>query len=83
MLNINGSYQHGGYVPDGASLTMTKTGDGTIHYTSDGSDPCLQGGAISGSASFSLPFILGDTKQMKARVLNSDEWIYIAKFILR
>jgi hypothetical protein len=74
VFNINGSYQHGGYVPPGASLTMTKTGGGTIWYTTDGSDPRLQGGAVSGSASSTLPFILNDTKQIKARVLDSGDW---------
>ena len=67
--------QHGGYVSAGASLTMTKNGGGTIWYTTDGSDPRLQGGAVSGSASSSLPYILNGTKQIKARVRNSsDEW---------
>ena len=73
-FNINGSYQHGGYVPAGASLTMTKTGDGTIWYTTDPNDPRLQGGGISPSASDTLPFILNDTKQIKARVLDSGDW---------
>ena len=74
VFNINGGYQHGGYAPAGASLTMTKTGGGTIWYTTDGSDPRLQGGAVSGSASTTLPFILSDTKQIKARVLYNGDW---------
>ena len=72
-FNINGSYQHGGYVPSGASLTMTNAG-GTIHYTTDGSDPRLQGGAVSGSASSALPYTLNDTKKIKARVLDTGGW---------
>ena len=40
VFNINGSYRHGGYVPDDASLTMTNpNGPSTIWYTLDGTDP--------------------------------------------
>ncbi|MHC4739934.1 MAG: chitobiase/beta-hexosaminidase C-terminal domain-containing protein, partial [Planctomycetota bacterium] len=40
VFNINGSYQHGGYVSEGSSLTMTNpNGSGTIYYTVDGNDP--------------------------------------------
>jgi len=40
VFNINSTYQHGGYVADGASLTMDNpNGSGTIYYTTDGSDP--------------------------------------------
>jgi len=39
VYHINGSYQHGGYVPAGAALSMTP--GGTIWYTLDGSDPRL------------------------------------------
>ena len=74
VFYINGSYQHGGYVSAGASLTMTKTGGGTIYYTTDGSDPRLVGGAVSGSASTSLPFTLNDTKHIKARVKDGSNW---------
>ncbi|MHC5061354.1 MAG: lamin tail domain-containing protein [Planctomycetota bacterium] len=74
VFNINGSYQHGGYVPAGASLTITKSDSGTIYYTTDGSDPRLQGGSVSGSASSSLPYTLNDTKQIKTRVKDGSNW---------
>jgi hypothetical protein len=41
--------QHGGQVPDGFPLLIS-TSDGTIYYTSDGSDPRLEGGAINPNA---------------------------------
>jgi len=74
VFYINSSYQHGGYVPAGATLTMTKTGGGTIYYTTDGSDPRLAGGAVSGSALTSLPYTLNNTKYIKARVKDSSNW---------
>ncbi|MFT5855056.1 MAG: hypothetical protein ACI8XO_002304, partial [Verrucomicrobiales bacterium] len=41
--------QHGGDVPPGFNLTMSD-GDGTMYYTTDGSDPRLEGGALNPSA---------------------------------
>jgi hypothetical protein len=39
-FNINGSYQHGGYISAGSALAMTNpSGTGTIYYTTNGSDP--------------------------------------------
>jgi len=39
VFRINGSYQHGGYIPTGAALSMTAAD--TIWYTLDGIDPRL------------------------------------------
>ena len=78
VFKINGSYQYGGYIPAGASLDMTKNGGGTIYYTTDGSDPRLQGGSVSGSASSSLPYTLNDTKHIKARVKDGVNWSALA-----
>ncbi len=40
IFHINGSYQHGGYVSSGSTLTITQsTPSGTLYYTTDGSDP--------------------------------------------
>ena len=43
-FNINGSYQHGGYVAAGAALSMSGAG-GAVWFTLDGSDPRLSGSA--------------------------------------
>ena len=41
--------QHGGDVPPGFNLTMSG-GDGTMYFTTDGSDPRLPGGALNPGA---------------------------------
>ena len=44
IFNINGSYQHGGYISDGDILTITNPNEsGTIYYTLDGNDPGIPG----------------------------------------
>ncbi len=44
IFNINGGYQHGGYISDGDSLSMINPNTGgTIYYTTDGQDPRLWG----------------------------------------
>jgi len=40
VFTINGTYQHGGDISTGDSLSMTNhNGSGTVYYTLDGSDP--------------------------------------------
>jgi len=40
VFNVNGSYQHGGYISASDTLTITNPGSsGTIYYTLDGNDP--------------------------------------------
>jgi hypothetical protein len=40
VFNVNGSYQHGGYISAGSVLTMTNpSGTGTVYYTTNGNDP--------------------------------------------
>jgi len=69
IFNIGGSYQHGGYVADGASLTMDNpNGSGTIYYTLDGSEPRDSGITYSGAVT------LNESTLVKARVLKSSEW---------
>jgi len=44
VFNINGSYQHGGYISVGDILTITNpNGSGTVYYTLDDTDPALPG----------------------------------------
>ncbi len=67
--------QEGGLVPTGFELTMSAS-DGTIYYTTDGSDPRLPGdGAIAPSATiYRSPLALTTTTQVKARALDRDVW---------
>ncbi|HAV62513.1 MAG TPA: hypothetical protein DCY13_09135, partial [Verrucomicrobiales bacterium] len=77
--------QHGGIVDPGYALTMN-AGPGTIHYTTDGTDPRLAGGAVSaGARVYSGALPLTESQQVKARVLNGGEWSALneATFFLR
>lgn len=68
--------QHGGLVASGYNLTISNpNAGGTIYYTTDGSDPRLEGGAISGTAltyNSSIPITADVT--VKARILDSGDW---------
>ncbi len=66
--------QDGGDVPDGFQVTILGT-NGTIYYTTDGSDPRLLGGAISGVAqAFQLPFPIAAQTTVSARIRNGTNW---------
>ncbi len=66
--------QDGGDVPDGFQVTILGT-NGTIYYTTDGSDPRLLGGAISGAAqAFQLPFAIAAQTTVSARIRNGTNW---------
>ncbi|MBA7617963.1 hypothetical protein ES703_25281 [subsurface metagenome] len=71
--------QHGGQVPSGFNLLMSAP-SGTIYYTLDSNDPRLPGGAINPDASIfeyessQTPITLTETTNVKARVLDGDEW---------
>jgi hypothetical protein len=44
IFNINGSYQHGGYISDGDILTIINPNiSGNIYYTQNGTDPGIPG----------------------------------------
>jgi len=76
VFNINASYQHGGYISDGDTVTMDNpNGTGTIYYTVDGSDPREGGGGISGSAIEydGMPFALNRSTHLKARVWDGGQ----------
>jgi hypothetical protein len=77
VLHINGSYQHGGQVASDSSLSIT--GDtGTLYYTLDGSDPRLEGGAVSTAAldySVTGPVTLDKSTIVKTRsFISAIEW---------
>ena len=75
VLNINGAYQHGGYVYSGDQLTITKSSPGTIYYTLNGIDPRSYGGGINPAAiAYSSGVTLTNHTNVKARVYNSGQW---------
>lgn len=51
-------------------------GAGTIHFTTNGADPRLDGGAINtaGGAQSGTSVVLAATTTVKARVLNGSSW---------
>jgi hypothetical protein len=66
--------QHGGNIDPGFPLTMSAPA-GVIHFTVDGSDPRLVGGAVAPSARvYSGPVPLNESAQIKARVLSDAGW---------
>jgi hypothetical protein len=71
---------HGGVVAAGFKVTMTAP-RGTIHYTVDGTDPRLPGGAVSPTALLPPPpadaggpNVLEQSTLVKARSLASGDW---------
>ena len=66
--------QHGGQVDAGFELTMTNP-EGDIHYTFDGTDPRLWGGAVNPTAIvYGDPVILYESTLVKARVRFGGDW---------
>jgi hypothetical protein len=67
--------QHGGLVTTGFELTMAAP-EGTIYYTTDGSDPRVPAtGLIASTASiYQSPLVLTTTTHVKARVLADGVW---------
>jgi len=70
----NGAPRHGGSVDPGFTLGVTAPA-GTIHYTLDGSDPRLIGGAVSPAAlTYTAPVALAGTMRVRARVSTGTAW---------
>lgn len=66
--------RHGGNVDAGFVLTMSAPA-GEIYYTTDGTDPRLPGGALSGKARRSTgPLVLNENSHVQARVRAGAEW---------
>ena len=79
QFRVNGSPQHGGEVPGGGTVTATAP-TGSIYYTTDGSDPRLVGGAISGTATLyagSIP--LASSGEVRMRAKSGSEWSAITE----
>ena len=72
-FRINGLYQHGGVISAGDSLSMT--GQGTIYYTLDGTDPRSTAGGPSATASvYSGAISLNRSTHVKARSFSGGRW---------
>jgi hypothetical protein len=66
--------QFGGNVPRGFQLTMNAP-SGSVYYTTDGSDPRLPGGGLSGSARlYSGSISIFETAHVKARARGGTAW---------
>ena len=68
--------QHGGQMASGYVLTISNPNSGgTIYFTTDGSDPRLEGGAVSGAATqYAVGIPITADVTVKARVLDGGGW---------
>ena len=77
-FEVDGVRQHGGTVAAGALLGLDNpnSGQGTIWFTTDGSDPRMPGGAVNTASAtrFTGPFPLAIAGTFKARILKGSEW---------
>ncbi len=70
----------GGRVNPGTEISLSTT-EGTIYYSTDGSDPRAIGGAISGSL-YSAPLAIHEPTVIRARGRKADgEWSALAKAV--
>jgi hypothetical protein len=66
--------QDGGDVPDGFQVTILGT-NGTIYFTTDGSDPRASGGAVAGTAqAYQLPVSIPAQTMVQARIQVGTNW---------
>jgi hypothetical protein len=85
---IDGNYlrppsfnQNGGTVADGFQLVITGT-NGTVSFTTDGSDPRALGGAVAASAqTYQSPIALSAQTLVQARVRNGTNWSGLASAV--
>ncbi len=73
---VNGTPQHGGFLPSGAALTLTG-GTGTLYVTTDGRDPRVTGGEVlPGLAAYTpdAPIPLTASGRVKARWFDGTRW---------
>ncbi|MBX3433669.1 MAG: chitobiase/beta-hexosaminidase C-terminal domain-containing protein [Pirellulales bacterium] len=85
---VGGLRQHGGTLSPQTSVGFQNPNvatPGVVYYTTDGSDPRLVGGAVSGSAQvFSGTFSLAQSAEVKARILRGSVWSALteARFVV-
>jgi hypothetical protein len=71
--------QNGGDVPAGFQIVISGT-NGTIYFTTDGSDPRVLGGSISPAAqNYQQPFALNAQATVTARIRNGTNWSGLTK----
>ena len=76
LFTVNGGTQHGGDIPTGGTLSATAS-SGSIYYTTDGTDPRLEGGNLSPGAillSGQITLPSSGLVRMRARVGGGDSW---------
>lgn len=74
---VDGERQHGGQLGDGVLTVLNPNGaDGIVYYTTDGSDPRLEGGAVNPNAIVysEAPIGLEGSTLVRMRILNDGEW---------
>ncbi|HWN94271.1 MAG TPA: lamin tail domain-containing protein, partial [Methylomirabilota bacterium] len=77
-FNVNG-----GHVPDGFQVVISGT-NGTIYFSTDGSDPRASGGAVAASAqAYQLPFPLNAQTLVQARIKNGTNWSGLTAAVFR
>ena len=63
-----------GFVATGSTVSVSAPA-GTIYYTLDGSDPRLEGGAVSPSAlAYSAPLVISTGTMLRSRALSGGVW---------
>ncbi|MCB2380503.1 lamin tail domain-containing protein, partial [Hymenobacter sp. BT635] len=75
-LAAPGFSREGGTVAPGTQLTLSNpNAAGTIYYTTNGTDPRTEAGAVAaGATAYTGPFALAGSQTVKARVLNGSSW---------
>jgi len=76
LFTVNALNQHGGEVPSGGNISATAS-SGNIYYTTDGTDPRLEGGGLApGAMLLSGNISLGSSGliRARARVGAGDSW---------
>ncbi|MCA9211628.1 MAG: lamin tail domain-containing protein, partial [Planctomycetales bacterium] len=72
MLTVGGTEQYGGFVTAGTAVALSAA-EGTVYFTTDGSDPRVAGGAVSATATaYGSPIAINGTTNVKARLQKAD-----------
>jgi hypothetical protein len=76
VFNVNGGYQHGGYILTSDTITITNPSSGTIYYTLDGTDPrvAFTGDVSPSAVTYSGGFTINKSTKLKSRIKNGSEW---------